>query len=475
MNFLGRQPEADLLADWASRTEAGHLTVIYGRRRIGKTRLIHEAFTDAEFLSFEGLEGQPTADQQRHFLSRLAELSGRPEFEMIKSAGWKEIFVLLSKYLQERYGDKPVVVLLDELQWMAGGRTKLVSSLKYAWDNHLKHQRVHLILCGSVCSFLVKKVIQSRSLYGRIHLEINLQPLTIPEMAGVFQPRRSVRDLVELYMAVGGVPQYLEMVRPADSVRANLEQLCFTKSGYLVDEFERLFVSHFGTNRNYRNILLLLGRKPHATRAELEAACSSTSGGRISNYLEELESAGFIRRYAPVDKPDSTRINRYRIADPYLLFYFRFIQPSLRKIQRSRTQPTLSKYVSDQELDTWRGLAFEYVCWQHADVLAERLGFGAVNYECGPWFTRGGPNPGAQIDLIFMRQDRVITLCECKFRDAPIGRGVIEEVERKRHALPNPKRQTIETALITASPPTDDLVRERYFNRILQVGDLFGK
>ena len=475
MDFLGREHESDQLSQWVRETEGSWLTVIYGRRRIGKTRLVEEAFRDVPILKFEGLEGQPTATQQRHFLDRLSELSGRAEHKLIKTSNWIDILKLLSRFLEERWGRQPVAVFFDELPWMACGRTRLVSNLKYVWDNHFtKRNRVHLILCGSVCSFLVKKVISSSALYGRIHQQINLGPLSLPEIRDVFRPRRSLREVVELYMAVGGVPQYLEMVDPTQSVRANLEKLCFTRGAYLVEEFDRLFASHFGTNRHYRKILQHLARHSYASRDQLQSTCNLGSGGRISDYLADLETAGFIERYAPIHKPDSPKINRYRIADPYLVFYFRFIAPVLGRIRQSKGRPSLTKYVPDNRFDVWRGQAFEYLCYRHSQLIAEKLGFGAVSYRCGPWFQRGEAGHGAQIDLVFQRADRVITLCEIKFQSASIGKSVIEEVEQRRAAFPNPKRHTIETVLITASPATDDLRRERYFNRILSLEDLFG-
>ena len=450
MDFLGRHHEQSLLGNWEQQTDSSYLTVLYGRRRIGKTRLVEESLErqpskPPTFLKFEGLEGQPTPIQQRHFLDRLTELTGNRAYSLMRTSKWTDILIVLSDYLADRWNDEPFVVFFDEFPWMACGRTQLVSDLKFVWDNYFtKKNRIHLILCGSVCSFLVKKVIKSTALYGRIDKSIELLPLQLPEIRDVFRPQRSLRDVVELYMAFGGVPQYLEKVDPTHSVRANLESLCFSRDGYLVDEFDRIFASHFGTNPHYRKILLHLARKSYASREQLQKACKLGSGGRISDYLFELESAGFVERYAPIDKPQSPKINRYRIADPYLLFYFRFIKPALRKIKQPRGVATLSDFVSQNKYDVWRGHAFEAVCYRHSQLIAEKLGFGRDNYEFGSWFTRSEDARGAQIDLVFLRDDNVVTLCEMKFWDQAIGKGVIDEVERRRLAFPNPKRRTIE-------------------------------
>lgn len=358
---------------------------------------------------------------------------------------------------------------------MAAKRAVLVSDLKYVWDNYFtKKNRMHLILCGSVGSFLVKKIIHSKALYGRIDLEINLKHLKLPEIREVFRPKRSLRDVAELYMALGGVPQYLELVEPSRSVRENLQRLCFSPQGFLVDEFERIFASHFGTGKHYRKILVTLAKKAFSSRGQLEKACRLGSGGRITGYLDDLVRAGLIEKYASVDRPNAERIVRYRIADPYLLFYFRFIQPSMKQIKEGTVEPVFSRFVKDRDYDVWCGLAFEFVCLRHAGPIAEKLGFSAVNYRWGSWFSRASEERGTQIDLLFVRADRVITLCEGKFQAGKNGKGIIDEVERKRSAFPNPKNFTVETVLITASPPTEDLLEEGYFSRILRIEDLFG-
>jgi Holliday junction resolvase-like predicted endonuclease len=112
---------------------------------------------------------------------------------------------------------------------------------------------------------------------------------------------------------------------------------------------------------------------------------------------------------------------------------------------------------------------------QHSHLIAERLGFSSVRYEVGSWFNRSNDKQSGQIDLLFIRADRVITLCEVKFRNTKIGREIIEEIERKKQALFNPKRYTIETVLISASKVTEDLKDEKYFNRILSLEDIFEK
>jgi AAA+ ATPase superfamily predicted ATPase len=474
MNFIGRKRESKLLQQWIKRHPSGQLTVIYGRRRVGKTRLVLETFKDTKLLRFEGLEGHPTAVQQRHFLGQLAEVTGRPEFRSVKATNWTDILGFLADYVEAetKRSNMPLVIFFDEFQWMCAERVDLVSRLKFLWDGHLSACPVHLILCGSVSSFLVKKVVHSKALYGRIHLEIDLQPMEIRDVAEFF-PKRSLREVIELYMALGGIPQYLELVDPARSTLLNLQDLCFTQHGFLVNEYERLLVSHFGRVPHYQAILETLVRRKIASRDQLAKACQLESGGSLSLYLDELELAGFIERYVPLGRSDDSKINRYRLADAYLLFYFQFIRPALKQIRSAQELP-LSRFLPDKQLAPWRELAFERICRKHAYVVAERLGFSAVSYDAGSWFQRADSDPGAQIDLMFVRADRVVTLCEVKYREEKIGKGVIKEVEAKIATYPNPKRMSIEPVLITASDVTQDVLDSGFFTRILTIEDVWG-
>ncbi len=473
MKFIGRDREQKLLRAWEKRLPEGQLSVIYGRRRIGKTRLVQEVFGNSRLLRFEGLEGQSTAAQQRHFLDQLASLTGRREYAAIRSANWTEILEFLADYVaSEAKPSEPLILFFDEFQWMAADRVDLVSRLKFVWDNRLVGLPVHLILCGSVSSFLVRKVLHSKALYGRIHLEIHLRPLNLPEVVP-FMSRRSLREVVDLYMALGGVPQYLEMVDSAKSTLLNLHELCFSPHGFLVDEFERIFASHFGRNPHYQKIVATLARKPNASRDALTRACKLASGGSLTQYLDELELAGFIERYVPVGRPLDSRINRYRLSDPYLLFYFKFIRPVRKQIKAGQDLPA-SRFLPEKKLFPWRGIAFERLCLAHADLIAAKLGFSAVSYEAGSWFARADSSLGAQIDLMFIRADRVITLCEIKYRNGKIGKGAIAEVQTKVTTYPNRAGMSIEPVLISASQVTHDLTDEGYFVHVLSLEDLFG-
>ena len=133
----------------------------------------------------------------------------------------------------------------------------------------------------------------------------------------------------------------------------------------------------------------------------------------------------------------------------------------------------MASFVSDRSYAAWIGLAFEYLCYSHHQELAQVLGFGAVNYEVGSWYAKGHEGRKTQIDLLFFRADKVITLCEIKFLDTAVGVGVLRDVKQKVAMFPNPKQHTLEKVLITASAPTSTLSSEGYFHRIVTLDELF--
>jgi len=187
-----------------------------------------------------------------------------------------------------------------------------------------------------------------------------------------------------------------------------------------------------------------------------------------------VELAGFIEKYVSVDKPNGIRNARYRIADPFLLFYFNFIFPNLNKINQPGEPFPVANFLPEKKYLPWQGFAFEKVCFQHNRLIADKLGFGAVRYNAGSWFKSGLQNTKIQIDLIYARADGVLLLCEIKFTRNKVGKEVIKDIEKKVETLPNPRQFTIEKILITASKPTKPLLNEGYFNRILTIEDIFG-
>lgn len=469
--FIGRKAELSSLRAFLQK-ESPSISVIYGRRRIGKSLLIRKALEGQRVLMFEGLENQSKREQIKAFVFEFARQTGcSPDVRAIKT--WREALALLEPVLRKN----PTCVVLDEFQWMANYRHDLVSDLKMVWDQYLAViPGVKLILCGSIASFMLSKVVRSSALYGRIELQLRLDVFCLGE-ARALLPDKGFDEVIEAYFCFGGVPKYLDMVRDYPSVRAAVEQLAFEENGYFVEEYDRIFTSHFGRNPDYRKIILALAEHSQGLfRKELAVQAGIDLGGTLSTHLEDLESAGFVGSVIPIHKSENSRLIRYFLNDPYMRFYFAFIHPNLKRI-RSRVHTGLfSSITQSGRYHAWRGRAFECLCMGHARQLADLLGFSGIEFSSGPYFrSPARDTSGFQVDLLFARADNVMTLCEMKYSVAPTGMDVIREVDRKVHLLQQEfPSKTIQRILVIHGEPSREVLQSGYFYRIIHANELAG-
>lgn len=435
MSFIGRSEEIALLRqrDWRNR---GLLTAIYGRRRVGKTSLIEEAFKDDVLWKFEGVEGAKSALQIDYFLEQLSMYAQQDGSEHLSAKNWKECFQLLNAAIAkftEQSSDRKLVVFLDEFQWLCSMRSSLVSEFKFFWDNYYqKHANTMFVICGSISSFIVKKVIQSQALYGRIDLEINLQPLTAAETRDFFSASRPDDELLQTQMILGGIPQYLQQLNPKWTLIQNLNEQAFRSNGYFFQEYERLFISHFSKNQLFKLILIRLAQGSCSGK-DIAKAINRDVGGTLTQLLEELVLAGFVDRYYPVGKGTNSRLLRYRLNDEYLHFYFSQIKPNAPKILSGAVNYA---YLSNQRsFQQWLGYAFERYCLKNAHQIADILRFSGVSYQFGSWFQRADADSGSQVDLVFARADKMLSVCEIKFVQKPQIKKWQEEMAAKVESL----------------------------------------
>lgn len=474
--FVGRRAELSQLDEFLKRSTPS-LAVIYGRRRIGKTELIRNATNDFHAYFFEGLENQPKRQQIANFLFQLeAQIPATQSPTGMKT--WREVFYELFKRLTDRHveSNSSVCIVLDEFQWMANYRAEIVSNLKMVWDQFISRiPGAKLILCGSIASFMLNKVLKSSALYGRSDCVIHLKAFHLDESRQMLNDLGAA-EVLEAQMLVGGVPKYLELLMGKPSVRLAMEDLAFQDNGYLRREFDRIFTSHFGKNPDYRKIVTVLAAHPYGMfRGHLAKKAKVQLGGGLKEHLSDLEAAGFTTSFTPLDKPENSRLIKYQLTDAYLSFYFQFIQPNLRKIRAGLSQSLFADLVQASGYQSYLGTAFERVCIGHAHKLASILGFSGIDFNCGPFFRSPASGLGGfQIDLLFFRTDHVITLCEMKCSNRPISIKVVKEVERRAAVLHElfPGR-TIQRVLILAGEPSGDLIRSGYFYRIIQARELF--
>jgi hypothetical protein len=466
--FVGRKNELKLLND-AYRSKKDELIVLYGRRRIGKSSLV-KCFAEKKkfYYEFEALEGETTHGQINHFLQQLKKQIDDPILDSVRFANWEQVFTYLTEKIIKRKTKVKKILFLDELPWMAAGRIRLVSLLKYYWDNHWKGKHVMLILCGSVASFMVKKVLHSNALYGRTTIEILLKGFSPEEVAYFLGKKRSREETLNYQLVFGGVPKYLEQINPNQSFNQNMNTLCFSPHGIMLKEVERIFYSQFREPRTYLKIINLL-KNGIFSLGEISSKTKISSGGGLKQYLKNLERAEMIRSFVPFDRSRNSKFKKYTLADEFLVFFFKYIEPNLRVIKESSSR-RLFETLTQNSFDTWLGFAFERFCLKHAGMLAVVMDFADDLLLASPYFKRNDER--FQIDLLYKRADRVITVCEIKHQNIKIGTHIIPEMQRKCALLKVPRGYALEKALISLYGPDNSLKDTGYFHHFVTLDDI---
>ncbi len=470
-NFIGRKAELSRLSTIANANEAA-VIVVYGRRRIGKTELIEQAFRERNLLKFEGIKGQNEQKQMQNVLQQLAEYAEEPWLAKINATTWLEIFKLITKFVSQGTW----TLYFEEIQWLADYKDNFISELKYAWDNYLRHNsRLIVILCGSSPSFAINHILGSKALYNRSQHEFPIKEFSLFE-AKKFLPKRSNREVMDAYLSIGGIPEYLKWVSKDSSVFLSLCKNSFAAGSFFSHEYARIFISSLANNKNYKKIIEFLSKKRFATRDDILKFLKLSSGGGLSDILLDLELCGFINKYSPYNLGQDSLLARYCINDPYLQFYFKFIKPISRQIDNGDYNHNPAAALLTDSYYKWLGYAFERMCRNNHRLFAKILGFDSIAYKAGVFFNRttNVEIPGYQIDLLYDRSDKLYTICEIKYLQAKVDSKIIAEFEKKLSLFPNPQNRTIQKVLITAEGGADEnLIKRNYFDRIITLKDIF--
>lgn len=408
--IIGRKKELQRLDSIVQSKKSEFLTV-YGRRRVGKTYLIREYFNYRFDFQISGLANADTSQQLFNFDTALGKQSNLV-YES-PSGNWLIAFQRLMAHLENipRAGKK--VIFFDELPWFDTPGSDFMMGLEHFWNSWASNRKdVLLIVCGSAASWMINVLINNDGgLHNRITQKMKIEAFTLQEAEEMLLAKDSVLDryqIVQLYMALGGIPYYLEAVQPNLSAVQNIQQLFFDSSGLLKNEFFNLYRSLFRKYEVYEKVVEALATKTEGLqRAEVIKLSGVASGGTLSKVLADLEESGFIRAYNSLDQKKQKIL--YRLSDFYTAFYFRFI-----KNGQYQGENSWINLIDNPVQRTWQGFAFEQICIDHISQIKKALGISGVQSNHASW--KGSTEEkSAQVDLLIDRRDQVINLCECKF------------------------------------------------------------
>ena len=409
--MVGRARELKTLRECLA-ADRSRLVVVYGRRRVGKTFLVREAFDYRFTFTHTGLEDGDYDEQLNAFWRALKEQwSERCE----RPRNWMEAFESLKKALTTSRAARKTV-FIDELPWMDTRNSGFVKAVEAFWNGWASARKdVVMVVCGSAASWMSEKILQNRGgLFNRANRTIYLEPFTLRECEafldaeGISMDRK---EIVSAYMLFGGAPYYWSLLEKGLSLSQNIDRLFFAPNAELAREFSRLYKSVFAKPEPYVDIVAALAtKKAGMTRDEiLDAVPGLDSGGSFSRCLDNLEVSGFVRKYAATGNAKKCAV--FQLIDNFTLFHFAFVRN-----YAGRDPARWSHLIGDRGRSAWEGIAFERVCLLHSAQVKKSLGISGILTSESEWRCRSSASgKGAQIDLVIERADHVVNVCEMKF------------------------------------------------------------
>jgi AAA+ ATPase superfamily predicted ATPase len=406
--IIGRENEQQCLQE-AYDSGDPEFVALYGRRRVGKTFLVRQMFEDRFVFDLAGL-AKGNMQAQLHNFNLSLKRASQADFAFANT--WLEAFEQLITFLQSKKA-KRKVIFIDEISWLDTRRSGFLTALEHFWNGWAcSKSDIMLIVCGSATSWIINNLINNHGgLHNRLTNSIHLQPFTLHQCEHYFQSRGIDLDrhqIAECYMVMGGVPFYLSHVKKGLSIAQNIDNMFFNPNSGLKNEFSNLYASLFNNPDDYITIVAALSKKAKGmTRTEIVNAIGLTSGGRLSEMLQNLEYCGFIRSYNTFNK--RKRDVLYQLLDAFTLFYFKFLEQT-----PSKDENYWLNTVNTPQHNTWAGYAFEILSLIHIRQIKKALGIAGVQTSVYNWRSENSV-PAAQIDLLIDRKDGVIDICEMKF------------------------------------------------------------
>ena len=409
--FYNREHELERLQRRWDSGEAQIFT-LWGRRRVGKSLLLLRFAEGKRHLYFEATSGT-AADQLSDFSVRLADATARAA---LSAQGWRDALDAVADWAEEG----PVLVVLDEFQHIARESSEIGSIINVWWRERGADLPIFLVLCGSEVGFFEREVVgYSASTYGRRAGQLRLRPFR-PKDVALFLEDWTAEDRIAAYAVFGNMPYYLAQIRPRESLAENILNLILMSDGLLHEEARLLLEQELTDAAGYFSVLRAIAAGQ--TRVSQIAQRTGVRGGasRVSQMLDTLRNLWLVERVVPVTvvNPERSRQSFYRIVDPYLRFWFRFVLPYQDRLidaggserhLTARVLPQLDEFVSSP--------AFEEVCQQW--LLHELDGAASV----GRWWGKVREMRGLdlcdidrELDVVAVDDHgRVIALGSCKW------------------------------------------------------------
>ena len=483
--IIGRIEEQKLLQKTFNSKHAEFLA-IYGRRRVGKTYLIKRYFSNKAFYYFKitGVKDGKMKEQLQEFTRTVEKTFYQPGIILKEPLTWMSAFEMLTNAIEQYSEKEKVILFFDELPWLVTKKSRFLQALDYYWNTKWSdNKRIRLIVCGSAASWIIKNIVNNTGgLHNRITAQLRLDPFSLNETKKFLKYRGinlNEKQIMPLYMVMGGIPHYLNQIENGLSASQNIDKLCFAKNGILFNEFNNLIPALFNESEVYDELIRLIAKRRYGIeRSDLLKKSKFSSGGRLDQRLSELEEAGFIINFKPYGHVK--RGHYYRITDEYTLFYLNWIEPIEDSIRhQSKSRGYWDEQSKSAAWKSWSGYAFEAICYKHIEKIRVGLNI-PVTANIGTWRyspKKGSEDRGAQIDLLFDRDDGVVTICEIKYSDVlfEIDKQYANNLLNKVDVFKKQSKidKQIFIALVTSSGVKQNMYSEELISNQVTLTNLF--
>ena len=419
--FINRQQELQTL-DELIQEPGAQLIMLYGRRRVGKTTLLTHWARQTGLPVFYWVAKR---DPRELLLANLARAiyawQHNADVDIpIQPQDWEQVF----KMLAQAAGDRQAIVILDELPYALQQDSGLGSHLQAAWDHLFKDRRAILILSGSHIGMLTDLIRYQAPLYGRLTAQFPLYPLRFADISA-FLPRYDVQQRLAVFAILGGVPAYLERWQDNLSLKENVERLFLKRTGWFRNE-PQVLISDLTEREtvNYEAILKTIAAGHHDR--ESIAAHAAIKNTALSHYLPRLMDLQFVERRIPATVPlkelKTSRRSRYYLRDPFLRFYYRFIDPNLHLIDGGL--PNRLWQMIEDNFRAFVALTFEALCLEWLVHQAQNNKLPFVPDNVGSHWSKT-----VQVDAVAINwREKQVLLGECKWGDQTVSRQQLTEL-----------------------------------------------
>ena len=484
--IIGRQQEKEVL-ELFFKSDLPEFMAIYGRRRVGKTYLVRNFFNKKScyFFNTTGIHKESIKLQ----LTEFAKETSRVFFHSAEIKGennWFDAFELLTQVIKKQVPRrKKIVLFFDEFPWMATPRSRILQALEYYWNHHWsQNNAIKLIICGSAASWIIGNIIHNKGgLHNRLTKTLLLEPMSLKESKSMLHNmgvKLNNQHIAQVYMTTGGIPYYLSQIPQGLSDTQIIEKLAFSKNGLFLNEFENLYASLFNDATTYIAIIKAIASHRYGIhQTELfEKVKKISKGGTIVKKLRELEETGFIMSFKPYHHKKKGIF--YKVIDEYTLFYFYWIEPiKATLLKKGIRKGYWDKMKKSGFWYSWAGYAFEALCYKHLNQISVSLDLSPTAFPSTWQYIpkKGSKDQGAQIDLLFDRDDDAITICEIKYMTTPlaIDKEYASKLQRKLLIFKEKTKtqKQLFLAVISAKGLKKTMYSEEMVEVVVTLNDLF--